>query len=101
MIFLYNLFTASRTVSIMYPQVAHAQSCANHVQHKERLSCATCCVTCHLVGRESSGIKFGIVNIAFISALSYWLNHETSEGGEETRIPGENLWRLASENVTY
>ena len=27
--------------------------------------------------------------------------HETDEGGEETRVPGENPWRRASENATY
>ena len=34
----YNLLTALRTVSNTYAQVAQAQSCANHVQHIERLS---------------------------------------------------------------
>ena len=38
----YNFLTAPRTVSNMYTQVAQAQSCANHVQHIERLSRATC-----------------------------------------------------------
>ena len=42
---LYNLLTAPRTVSNTYAQVARAQSCANHVQHIERLSCATLCFT--------------------------------------------------------
>ena len=34
----YNLLTAPPTVSNTYAQVARAQSCANHVQHIERLS---------------------------------------------------------------
>ena len=38
----YNLLTAPRTVSNMYFQTAHAQSCANHVQHIGRSSRATC-----------------------------------------------------------
>ena len=50
----YNLLTVPRTVSIMYAQVARAQSCANHLQHTECLSCATCCVACHVVPRDSS-----------------------------------------------
>ena len=54
----YNLLTAPRTVSNTYAQVARAQSCANHVQHIQRLSCATCRVTCHVVRRDSSAIKF-------------------------------------------
>ena len=39
--FLHNLLTAPRTVSNMYAQVAWAQSCADHVQHIERLSRAS------------------------------------------------------------
>ena len=52
-----NLLTAPRTVSNAHAQVAQAQSCANHVQHIERLLRATCHVTCHLVRRGSSAIK--------------------------------------------
>ena len=37
----YNLLTAPRTVSNTYAQVAQAQSCANHMQHIERLSRAS------------------------------------------------------------
>ena len=62
----YNLLTAPRTVSNTYAQVARAQSCANHVQHIERLSRATCRVTCYLVRRDSSAIKFDRAEIAFI-----------------------------------
>ena len=32
-------------------------------------------VVCHMVRRDSSAIEFGRVEIAFISALFYWLNH--------------------------
>ena len=39
--FFYNLLTGPRTVSNTYTQVARAQSCADHVQHIERLSCAS------------------------------------------------------------
>ena len=62
----------------MYAQVAWAQSCANHVQHIERLSRAS-----------------------VIFELFYWLNHWTDEGEEETGVPGENPWQQASENPTY
>ena len=37
----------------MYAQVARAQSCANHVQHIERLSCAACRVSCSAKGQLS------------------------------------------------
>ena len=57
---------ANRLVSNTYAQVAQVQSCANHVQHIERLSHATCRVTCHVVQRDSSAVKFGRVKIAFI-----------------------------------
>ena len=62
----HNLLTAPRTVSNTYAQVARAQPCANHVQHIERLSRATCRVTCHLVRRGSSAVRFDRVEIAFI-----------------------------------
>ena len=38
----YNLLTTRRTLSDTFAQVARAHSCANHVQHNERLSRATC-----------------------------------------------------------
>ena len=62
----FNLLTALQTVSNMYDQVARVQSCANHVQHMEHLSRATCRVLCHVVRRDSSAIKFDRVEIAFI-----------------------------------
>ena len=49
----YNLLTAPRTVSNMNAQVARAQSCANHVQHLERLSRATCSVPLGTKGQLS------------------------------------------------
>ena len=52
-----NLLTAPRTISNSYTQVARAQSCANHVQHIERLSRATRRVTCHVVRMDISAIK--------------------------------------------
>ena len=63
---LYNLLTAPRTASNTYAQVARTQSCANHVQHIERFSRATCRVSCHVVGRDSSAIRFDRVEMAFI-----------------------------------
>ena len=51
--FFYNLLTALQTVSSMYAQVARAQSCANHMQHKECSSHATCRVSCHVMQRDS------------------------------------------------
>ena len=64
--FFYNLLTAPRTISNTYALVAPAQSLANHVQHIEHLSLAVCCITCQVVRRDSSAIKFDRVKIAFI-----------------------------------
>ena len=52
----YNLFTAPRTVSNMYAQVAGKHSCSNHVQHIGDYHVQH--VVCHLVQRDSSAIKF-------------------------------------------
>ena len=54
----YNLLTAPQTVSNTFAQVARAQSYANHVQHIEHISRATCHVTCHAIQSDSSAIKF-------------------------------------------
>ena len=54
-----DFFTISlqrRELSQTHFEVARAQSCANHVQHIERLSRATCRVACHVVRRESSAL---------------------------------------------
>ena len=56
--FCYNLVTALRTASNTFAQVARDESCANHVQHIERLSRATRRLTCHVLRRDSSTIKF-------------------------------------------
>ena len=48
-----NLLTASRTISNTHARVARVQRCANHVQHIERLSRATCRVPCATEGQLS------------------------------------------------
>ena len=63
-----------------------AQSCANHVQHIERLSCANR-VMCHMVPRDSSAIKFGRIKITFTLALYYWLNHQPIKDGWKPEYP--------------
>ena len=66
----FTISSQRRELSPTRVQVAQAQSCANHVQHIERLSRATC-IMCHLVRRDSSATKFGRVEIAFF--LACWL----------------------------
>ena len=80
----YNLLTAPRTVSNTYAQVVKAQSCANHVQHIERLPVQ---YVCHVVGRDSSAIKFDRAEIGFILALSYGLNHFPMKEGRKLEYP--------------
>ena len=51
-----------------------ATVCKSRATHRALITCK-CQVTCHLVRRDSSAIKFDRVEIAFIWALFYWLNH--------------------------
>ena len=48
--------------------------CKSRATHRALITCK-CHVTCHLVRRDSSAIKFDRVEIAFIWGLFYWLNH--------------------------
>ena len=48
--------------------------CKSRATHRALITCK-CHVTCHLIRRDSSAIKFDRVEIAFILALFYWLNH--------------------------
>ena len=84
----YNLLTVLPTVSNMYAQVAWAQLCANHVQHIDRFSPATCRVMCNVVRRDSLAIKFVRVEIPFNFILL--AEPLTNEGGEETGVRREN-----------
>ena len=68
--------------------MARAQSCANHVQHIEPLSRATC-ITCHMVRRDCSAVKFDRVEVAFMLAFILLAEQLTGEGGEETGVPGK------------
>ena len=49
---------SSLTHTLKWPERSRVQI---HVQHIERLSHATCRVTCHVVRKDSSAIKFGRV----------------------------------------
>ena len=53
------------------PGAIVCKSCATH---QVLITCKSH-VTCHLVRRDSSAIKFDRVEIAFIWASFYWLNH--------------------------
>ena len=62
----FKIFLQSPCCAMRMLKWPPAQLCANHVQHNQCLSCASCRVTCHLVRRDSSAIKFDRVEIAFI-----------------------------------
>ena len=67
---IFDNLTARRTIADMYTQVVWAQLCANHVQHNERLSRATCHGTCHVVQRDRSAIKFDrVYNCFYLSII--------------------------------
>ena len=75
-------FLQSPHCANMYAQMAWAQLCANHVKHIKHSSRATCCVTCHMVWRDSSAIKFDRVWITFIVLYSIgWTINRCSRGG--------------------
>ena len=83
----YYLLTALQTVCNMYSQGCNGVqiTCntlsAYHVQH----------VACHLVRRDSSAIKFDSVNnCVYFSFFILLAEPLSSEGGEETGVPGEN-----------
>ena len=54
-------------------------------------------IMCHVMRRDSSAIKFDRAEIIFILALFFLAEPLVAEGGEETRVPGENPWQQASE----
>ena len=53
------------------PGAIVCKSCATHWA----LITCKCHITCHLVWRDSSAIKFDRIEIKFIWALFYWLDH--------------------------
>ena len=59
----------------------------NGVKRIGRSSRAVCRVP---RGWDSLAIEFDRVEIAFVSALSYWLKSLTDERGEQTGVPEEN-----------
>ena len=89
----YNLFTALRTVSNMYAQVVKAQSCANHMQHVERLSHATCDVP--------HGMK-GQLSYLFYLYLTGWTTNQWWKGRKPQyleKTPDDELQKLPHTKV--
>ena len=74
--------------------------CKSCATHRMLITCK-CHVTCHVVLKDSSAIKFdkssNHINFCFI-LLAGPLNPWTRGGSRSTR---ENLWRRASKNATY
>ena len=77
-VFFNNLFTAPRTVSNTYAQVARVQSCAKHVQHIGH-DTHYAQPLCHSVRRDSSATKTGRTEITFVVILFHWLKWLSDE----------------------
>ena len=97
--FLQSLHSAANHLQHVRSSGPGAIVCKSRATHRALITCK-CHVTCQVVRRDSSAIKLDRVEIAFIWALFYWLNHYTNGGGEKTGVPGENPWWWASENAT-
>ena len=72
--FLQSPHSAANCLQHIHSSGPGAVVCKSHATHRALITCK-CHVTCHLVRRDSSAIKFDRVEIAFIWALFYWLNH--------------------------
>ena len=72
--FLHSPHSAANCLQHLRSSGPGAIVCKSHATHPALFTCK-CHVTCHLIRRDSSAIKFDRVEIAFISALFYWLNH--------------------------
>ena len=78
--------------------MAGGKSYANHMQPIERLSSTSCHVTCHMIQRDSSTVRFDRVLTAFVLALSDWLNHELMKEGRvleyRKKTPDDELQKM-------
>ena len=87
--FLQSPHSAANCLQHVRSSGSGAVVCKSRATHGALITCK-CHVTCHLVRRDSSAIKFYRVEIAFILALYYWLNqqsnHDTSLGDRSAQI---------------
>ena len=72
--FLQSPHSAANCLQHVHSSGLSAIVCKSRATHLALITCK-CHVTCHLVRRDSSAIQFDRVEIAFIWALFYWLNH--------------------------
>ena len=70
-----------------------ATMCKSPATHRALITCK-CHVTCHLVRRDSSAIKFDRVEIAFIWALFHWLMKEGRKPEYPEKTPGDKLQKM-------
>ena len=94
----YHLFTAPQAVSNTYAQVARTQSCANHVQHIERLSRASVMLratwyegTVQLLSLTE--LKSHLFELYFVD----WIIKPMKEGRKPEypeKTPGDTQWLL-------
>ena len=72
--FLQSPHSAANCLQHVRSSCPGAVVCKSRATHRALITCK-CHVTCHLVRRGSSAINSDGVEIAFILALIYWLNH--------------------------
>ena len=72
--FLQSPHSAANCLQHAHSSGPGATACKLCATHRAHITCK-CPVTCHLVRRDSSAIKFDRDEIAFIWALFYWLKH--------------------------
>ena len=95
-----SLLTALRTVSETHAPVSRAQSCANHMQHIQRLSRATCHVPCCTKG-QSSWQSWNRIYFSFILLAETTNRWGRARNWSTQRHPIPSPPRRASENTTY
>ena len=72
--FLQSPHSAANCLQHVRSSGPRAVVCKSRATHRALIT-RKCHVMCHLVRRDSSAIKFDRVEIAFIWAFFYWLNH--------------------------
>ena len=72
--FLQSPHSATNCLEHVHSSGLGAIVCKSRATHRALITCKRH-VMCHLVRRASSAVKFDRVEIAFILALFYWLNH--------------------------
>ena len=93
-----KLFTAPKTVSNTYTQVAWAQSCANYIQHMVPIICNMLWATWYVRTAQLLSLT-GLKSHLFPLNIVGWTINRWRRGGDQSTL--RKPWRPASENATY